>query len=218
MLKHIIFDCDGVLIDTEIVAAEIVSEFLRSEGVGISTKEFIIHYTGKTFTDIIEILKADQKLPRNFDTAAAIPALDQEVRKNQRPIAGATELLQSLAIPFSVVSNSALDYVKEALEKLDVLELVEGRIFSAEQVSQGKPSPLVYELALAENGLSNTDCLVVEDSASGVMASTAAGLKTIGFLGGSHIQNGHAERLASIGASEMASDHQALRNIIARHY
>lgn len=210
MVKHIIFDCDGVLIDTEIVAAEVVSSFLRSEGVKITTEEFIKRYTGKTFTDIIELIKGRGELAPDFNTAAVVPELDNEIRNNQRPIEGATAMLKNLHLPFSVVSNSALDYVKEALEKLDVIHLVENRIFSAEQVAKGKPSPLVYELALDTIQHTKEEVIVIEDSSSGVMASKGAGLKTIGFLGGSHIRDGHAELLLELGCDLTINDHNAL--------
>lgn len=216
MIKHIIFDCDGVLIDTEIVAAEIVSEYLRTEGVAISTEEFIAQFTGNTFTDIIESLKRDGELSDELDTASVMPALDLQIRNSQRPISGAPALLQKLHLPFSVVSNSALDYVKEALEKLNVLALVEDRIFSAEQVAKGKPSPLVYEFALNEISLRKEEVLVIEDSASGVMASTAAGLTTYGFLGGSHIQKGHEEKLMSLGCIATIKDHQQLAQTLSK--
>jgi len=216
MIKHIIFDCDGVLIDTEIVAAEIVSEFLRGEGVDISTDQFIRSYTGKTFTDIIEILKSNDELPQEFNTAEAIPPLDEAVRQNQRPIVGAIDLLKSLKQPFSVVSNSAHDYVELALVKLDVLDLVDGRIFSAEHVAKGKPSPLVYELAINTIGLEKEELVVVEDSSSGVMASTAAGLKTVGFLGGSHILDGHGRKLTELGTFKNVADHDELNRLLSQ--
>lgn len=216
MIKHIIFDCDGVLIDTEIVAAEIVSKYLRSEGVAITKDEFIANFTGKTFTDIIEWLKRDNQLPKDLNTHEVVPQLDLEIRNNQRAIDGATELLQSLHLPFSVVSNSALDYVQEALEKLGVLELAVNRIFSAEQVAKGKPSPLVYELALNEVSLDKAEVVVIEDSTSGVMASTAAGLTTYGFLGGSHIQNGHETKLMDLGCAGTVNNHSDLAQLLTQ--
>ena len=212
MIKHIIFDCDGVLIDTEIVAAEIVSDYLRSEGADISTEHFIKEFTGKTFTDIINLLKSENRLGKDVDTAQVVPQLDDEIRKNQRPIVGATEMLKGLDLPFSVVSNSARDYVIEALEKLEVLPIVNNRVFSADMVDRGKPSPLVYELAVKEIGLHKHELVVVEDSAAGVTASVAANLQTIGFLGGSHIRSGHDQRLLDLGCYTTIKDHTDLSN------
>ena len=94
MIKHIIFDCDGVLIDTEIVAAEVVSEYLRSEGANISTEQFIQEFTGKTFTDIINLLKEEGRLNPQVDTAAVVPTLDATIRDNQREIDGAVNMLR----------------------------------------------------------------------------------------------------------------------------
>jgi HAD superfamily hydrolase (TIGR01509 family) len=216
MVQHIIFDCDGVLIDTEIVAAEVVSAYLRSEGTDISTEQFIAEFTGKTFTDIINLLKQSQRLRPDVDTATVVPRLDDTIRENQRPINGAVKMIQSLSLPFSVVSNSAKDYVIEALEKLEVYHLVEERVFSAEQVAQGKPSPLVYELAVQHIGLSKQQLIVVEDSSAGVMASRAADLKTIGFLGGSHIRQGHDEKLLSLGVHQNAKDHADLSQLLSK--
>ena len=210
MVKHIIFDCDGVLIDTEIVAAEIVSEYLRSEGSDISTEQFITEFTGKTFTDIINSLKVDGRLRADLDTAAVVPKLDDTIRQNQRPINGAIEMLKGLSLPFSVVSNSARDYVIEALEKLGVLDLVNDRVFSADMVAKGKPSPLVYKLAVSEIGLGKNELIVVEDSSAGVTSSLAAGLNTIGFLGGSHIRDGHGQKLMDMGTSQTINDHTEL--------
>lgn len=210
MVKHIIFDCDGVLIDTEIVAAEIVSEYLRSEGADISTEQFITEFTGKTFTDIINSLKVDGRLRADLDTAAIVPQLDDTIRQNQRPIEGAIEMLKGLGLPFSVVSNSARDYVIEALEKLGVLDLVNDRVYSADMVAKGKPSPLVYDLAVSEIGLEKNELIVVEDSSAGVTSSLAAGLNTVGFLGGSHIRNGHGQKLMDMGTSRTIKDHTEL--------
>lgn len=214
MVKHIIFDCDGVLIDTEIVAAEVVSEYLRSEGAEVSTEQFISEFTGKTFTDIINLLKADGKLRNDLDTALVVPQLDSIIRKNQRPIAGAIEMLKSLKLPVSAVSNSARDYVVEALKKLDVVDLFGDRVFSADMVATGKPSPLVYELAIAEIGLEKNELIVIEDSSAGVTASVAANLSTIGFLGGSHIRDGHGDKLQKIGASNLINNHEQLSAVL----
>lgn len=214
MIKHIIFDCDGVLIDTEIVAAEVVSEYLRSEGANISTEQFIQEFTGKTFTDIINLLKEEGRLNPQVDTAAVVPTLDATIRDNQREIDGAVNMLRSLSCPISVVSNSAGDYVALALDKLGVSDLIDGRIYSADMVEKGKPSPMVYELAVEQIGLSKNELVVVEDSSAGVIASVSAQLCTIGFLGGSHIRAGHAEKLKALGADEFASDHESLTKLL----
>lgn len=210
MIKHILFDCDGVLIDTEIVAAEVVTNWLNSENVLITIEEFIKDYTGKTFTDIINILKENGSLKPDLDVTQVVPKFDAFIRENQRPIHGVRDMLNSLTIPRSVVSNSDKDYVALALEKLEITHHFEGRIYSAEMVSKGKPDPAVYTLALSELSLSKEEVIVVEDSVSGVIAAKAAGLKTIGYLGGSHVRTGHANQLLMAGVDVLVKDHASL--------
>ena len=210
MIKHILFDCDGVLIDTEIVAAEVVSGWLNTQGMSITVDDFILNYTGKTFTDIIGILKAEKHLPESLDTVTIVPTLDRGIKDNMRPINGVHQMLASIKTPVSAVSNSAKDYVLEALDMLQVSEQFGGRVFSAEMVPKGKPNPAVYELALETLGLNKDEVIVVEDSVAGVTASVGAGLKTIGYLGGSHIREGHAETLEALGTSGLATNYDEL--------
>lgn len=181
MTKHILFDCDGVLIDTEIVAAEVVTNWLISEGVDINIETFIADYTGKTFTDILEILKAKQLLAASTATREAVAFMDEEIRRNMRPIVGVKEMLSGVPVTASMVSNSAEDYVLEAIELLEANHIFQKRVFSAEMVPKGKPDPAVYLLALEKLNLNKEEVLVIEDSVAGVTASTAAGLKTVGF-------------------------------------
>ncbi len=217
MIKHILFDCDGVLIDTEIVAAEVVTNWLNSEGVRIDTEEFIRDYTGKRFSDIINILKGKGSLSSDLDLSLVIPKLDNEIRDNQRPIEGVWTMLDSLNTARSVVSNSDRDYVELALEKLEISHHFEGRIYSAEMVAKGKPDPGVYLLALEELSLSTEEVLVVEDSVAGVTASKAAGLRTIGYLGGSHVRDGHSNQLLMAGVDVLVEDHAALMHHLSQY-
>lgn len=214
MIKHILFDCDGVLIDTEIVAAEVVTNWLNSEGVDIDIETFISDYTGKTFTDILEILKSNKLLAPNIETREAVVFMDEEIRRNMRPIPQVDLMLANVPFTSSMVSNSGVDYVLEAIGLLDAAHIFEKRVFSAEMVAKGKPDPAVYLLALETLGLDKNEVIVVEDSVAGVTASVAAGLKTIAFLGGSHVRDGHSDKLVRLGASELIHSHQQLTDYL----
>ncbi|MFY0591617.1 HAD family hydrolase [Roseivirga sp.] len=216
MAQHLLFDCDGVLIDTEIVAAEVVSSWLQSIGVAIDLETYILKYTGKTFTDIIKSLQAEGEISQSLEVTAIVPELDIKIRDNQRPIDGVWQMLNSLNIPRSVVSNSAKDYVELALEKLSITEHFQGRIFSADMVEKGKPSPDVYLLALKTLGLKSEEVIVIEDSRAGVEAASEAGLEVIGFLGGSHVREGLEDNLRQAGAKHFAKDHKELAQLLAQ--
>lgn len=209
-MKHIIFDCDGVLIDTEIVAAEVTVDWLNSEKVNISVEEFILEHTGKTFSNIINQLKAEGYLKASLKTEAIVPLLDDQIKARVRPILGISDLLDRISSSKSVVSNSAAGYVVEALEKIGVSHHFGNRVFSAEMVALAKPSPLVYRLAMDTIQVPKEEIIVVEDSYTGVQAALAAGLTTIGFLGGSHIQPGHGEKLKQLGVFDVAHSHKEL--------
>ncbi|WP_286755002.1 HAD family phosphatase [Roseivirga sp. UBA838] len=214
MTKHILFDCDGVLIDTEIVAAEVVTRWLNQQGVVIDTETFIHQFTGKTFSDILALLVDSGKLAPQLEIKKAVAAMDTEIRANMRPISGVEEMLASVPLQASMVSNSATDYVLEAIEMLGAEAVFGQRVFSAELVAKGKPDPAVYLLALQKLGLKPSEVVVVEDSVAGVSASVAAGLRTIGFLGGSHVRHGHGAKLKALGAEQLVSNHEELQKLL----
>ena len=216
MVKHVIFDCDGVLIDTEIVAAEVVVDWLQTEKVMLSIDEFIRTHTGKMFSDIIKELQEEGRLRTDLDMPVLMRELEALIVENMRIIEGVQNTLGAVSLPKSVVSNSEVHYVKAALNKFELATHFEGRVFSAEMVEKGKPSPEVYQLAIRNLGIEKEQLIAIEDSYTGVQAATLAGIPTIGFLGGSHILDGHAERLQSLGVLGLASNHQELQQLLAK--
>ena len=143
MIKHILFDCDGVLIDTEIVAAEVVTNWLNSEGVDIDIETFIADYTGKTFTDILEILKAKRLLAEHVETKEAVHFMDEEIRRNMRPIHGVDQMLSKVQLTSSMVSNSAADYVLEAIGMLNA-----NHVFEVSHPWEKDTIPIEFEKAI----------------------------------------------------------------------
>lgn len=210
MFKHIIFDCDGVLIDSEIVAAEVMARWMREQGMSISTEQFIQTHTGKTFSGIIRECIAENLLPADIDVHAGMTVIETEVKANIRPVTGVAEGLSRIPQPKSVVSNSGLVYIKKALSDFDISHHFEGRLFSSEMVAAPKPSPLVYELAIEKIALPKSEILVIEDSLTGVQAAKAAGLSVWGFLGGSHILPGHGDKMLQAGVSTLVEDYGGL--------
>jgi HAD superfamily hydrolase (TIGR01509 family) len=216
MFKHIIFDCDGVLIDSEIVAAEVMARWMREQGMDISTEQFIQTHTGKTYSGIIRECMADGLLPAEFNIQASTNAIETEVKTSIRPVTGVAEGLANITQPKSVVSNSGVVYIQKALNDFNIIHHFDRRLYSSEMVAAPKPSPLVYELAVAKIELPKADILVIEDSLTGVQAAKAAGLNVWGFLGGSHILPGHGDKMLQSGVLELVKGYEDLNEKLIR--
>jgi len=216
MTKHLIFDCDGVLVDSEIIAAQVMVEMLNQYEVPISITHYLQHCTGKTFSGLAASLSMefDKPLPDDF---VQLVTAKMEVTSSRllQPIDGMQNMLNTIAsIPKAVVSNSDLHQIKSSLDKVDISHHFGAYTFSSEQVDKPKPSPLVYLHAADSLGVKPSECLVVEDSVSGATAALAAGMQVIGFLAGSHIVDGHDDRLRAVGVKKMAHSSVALKEII----
>jgi HAD superfamily hydrolase (TIGR01509 family) len=212
MIKHILFDCDGVLVDTEIKAAHVMVDAMQLKGANISVEHYLHHLTGSTFSEILDSYFGSSF--NGIEKKKFINGLEKKIVKDAEAIAGVSKLLESISLPKSIVSNSEIWQVKEEIERTLISQHFTGRIFSSELVENPKPAPDVYNLAIKELGLKRNEILVIEDSTTGAKAALAAGLKVIGFSGASHILPGHNERLMALGVSEVASGMEELAVIL----
>ncbi|MCF6351726.1 MAG: HAD-IA family hydrolase [Cyclobacteriaceae bacterium] len=211
MIKHILFDCDGVLVDTEYTAAQVMVKALQQLGTEISANYFMQHYSGATFSAILAIyapsIIGDERI--HF-----IHTLELEIVKKVKTVEGTNQMLASIKLPKSIVSNSEIWQVKEEIEQTKIDHFFTGHIFSSELVQNPKPAPDVYLLAVKELGVKKNELLVIEDSITGATAALAAGLQVIGFAGASHILEGHKEKLLKLGVTQVANNMKALSLII----
>lgn len=212
MFEHLIFDCDGVLVDTEIVAAEVVCRVMNQYGGDISLDNYLTNCTGKQISVILNSLP--EQHTKDVDLHQLMINCEEEIYEQLRPVEGMPAIVHELPLPKSVVSNSALWQVKKAIAHVKLEDVFEGRYFSAQMVKHPKPAPDVYIHASRTLDVSPEKCLVVEDSKAGVTAAVAAGMHVIGFVGASHILPGHAEALLEIGAKSVASNYKELKQII----
>src|SRR5439155_4543750 len=136
-----------------------------------------------------------------FETMRARTALVLE--RELQPIPGIEELLSTLPLPRCVASNGHLERVRERLALTGLLRFFDPHVFSAIQVAAGKPAPDLFLFAAGRLGKPPEGCIVVEDSAAGVEAAVAVGMPVVGFCGGSHCPDGHADRLTAAGCSEV---------------
>jgi HAD superfamily hydrolase (TIGR01509 family) len=202
----VIFDCDGVLVDSETIFARVLGECLTDADFPATAEEALLLGFGKnrdTLTAAVAT-RYGRALPAGFfeamrDRAALV--LEHELK----PIAGVAELLTALTGARCVASNGHLQRVRERLALTGLLRFFEPHVFSATQVAVGKPAPDLFLLAASRLGAMPPACIVVEDSVVGVAAAVAAGMPVVGFCGGSHCAGDHAEQLTAAGCSRVFS-------------
>ena len=183
--KLVIFDCDGVLVNSEPIFNRVLHEFLRSCGADLSFPECCELFIGKSRHDV-ELYLTNQgvRLPENWSANfydKALEALKREVT----PIQGARRILQELMsakVPFCVASNGLMTKMHVTLEQTGMLPWFKGNMFSAYEVGLSKPAPDVFLHAADANGIRPEHCLVVEDSASGFEAAANAGMDCFAYI------------------------------------
>lgn len=216
MFDLVIFDCDGVLVDSEILATQVTCQVLADIGLSMSVTEAISVLVG--FDARIARRKLEEALgcllPVDFESRVA-SRLNEAFNSRLQPISGMTELLQNLSYPFCVTSNSGHERLRCTFSATGLSSLVDGRVFSAEDVAQGKPAPDLFMHAARTMGHVPADrCLVIEDSLTGVTAARAANMKVIGFCGGAHIQPGHDRELLLSGAERICTQTRQLAELL----
>jgi HAD superfamily hydrolase (TIGR01509 family) len=200
----VIFDCDGVLIDSEIIFGRVLGQCLIAADFPITMDEAMVLGLGKNrITLTAEIgSRFGRTLPDGFfETFRA--HVDVAFAGELTAIPGIEELLSALPAPRCVASNSHLDRVRHALAVTRLLPLFDPHVFSASQVERGKPAPDLFLFAARQFDAPRERCIVVEDSTVGVAAAVAAGMPVVGFCGGGHCPVDHADRLIAAGCSQV---------------
>jgi HAD superfamily hydrolase (TIGR01509 family) len=200
----VIFDCDGVLVDSEIVSFEAEAEALAEVGIRVPVDALVERFVGLSSASAFAILEKEHgiRLPPDFAVRCRQRVLDA-FDTRLRPIAGVESLLEGLAHRRCVASSSEPERIRHSLTLAGIFRYFDPHIFSATQVAHGKPAPDLFLFAAAQMGAAPERCLVIEDSVPGVTGARAAGMAVLGFTGGGHCRNGHAERLRAAGAAEV---------------
>lgn len=212
-VKHLLFDCDGVLVDTEFTAAIKMTQALNHLGVDLSVNYYLQDLSGTTFSSIVH--RYFNNSLSESEVLQIINKVEDEVAAEVKLIEGVTDLLIGLPMSKSVVSNSSVRTVEHALTTTGIKSHFCSKIFSSELVKQPKPAPDIYQFAINSLGYNTSEIIVVEDSFSGAKAALSAGLRVIGFIGASHIQPGHGQRLLALGVSNLADSMLELQKILA---
>jgi len=212
----IIFDCDGVLIDSEVIACRADAACLAEIGIAITSDEVMDRYVGLSATAMLADLEQrhGRRLPAGFANtlnARIIAAFETELVA----MVGMARTLDALPCRLCVASSSEPDRLRHSLALVDLLHYFYPHLFSATQVARGKPAPDLFLFAARQMGAEPHACVVVEDSVAGVEAAVAAGMRAYGFTGGSHCRADHSDRLRAAGACVVFDDMLSLPTSLA---
>jgi HAD superfamily hydrolase (TIGR01509 family) len=214
----VIFDCDGVLVDSEAIALGQVRHALGAAGLTLSHAEAVDRFLGLSLDSIVQKAEAELSapLPSAFRTDLSRDILAR-FAVELKGIEGVRPAVASLACKVCVASSSPLDRIRLALSVAGYDSLFEPHIFSATMAPRGKPHPDLFLHAARAMGAPPARCLVIEDSAPGVTAAVSAGMAVFGFVGGSHFSGlAQAERLRGLGAKLIFDDMSQLPALIGR--
>ena len=184
-LRLVIFDCDGVLVDSEPVSNRILAEDLTARGWPMDTEGATRRFLGTTLRDMRPLIEARLGAPLPDDWGEAVTQrIVAALAEESTAIPGAIEALRAVAalgVPWRVASNSSHPEMQAKFARIGIADLVDGRVHSHTDVAAGKPEPDLFLAAAAVEGVAARDCVVIEDSAPGVRAAIAAGMDCLGF-------------------------------------
>jgi HAD superfamily hydrolase (TIGR01509 family) len=213
----VIFDCDGVLVDSETIFARVLGACLNEADFPVTADEALLLGFGKNRDTLAAAVESrfGRALPDGFfEAMRARTALVLE--RELKPMPGVSELLAALPAARCVASNGHLPRVRQRLALTGLLRWFDPHVYSATQVAAGKPAPDLFLLAADRLGAGPEACTVVEDSIVGVAAAVAAQMPVVGFCGGSHCPSGHAAELLAAGCARVFDDMPALADYLCR--
>ena len=214
-MRLIIFDFDGVVADSELVANQVLAKGLTAIGMPTTLQQAIDRYMGKRWRDCQAAIEAHHgaPLPEGFIEAQRLAVIDQ-LKRGMTAVPGVEAFIDRFAeVPRCIASSSTQEWIGASLEHMGLAHRFEHR-FSGHDIARGKPHPDLFLLAASTLRVPPEACVVIEDSVSGVLAGRAAGMLTIGLLAGGHITGGHAERLKAAGADHVVASYDAVAAIV----
>ncbi|MBP2236686.1 HAD superfamily hydrolase (TIGR01509 family) [Sinorhizobium kostiense] len=198
--RLVIFDCDGVLVDSEPISLAVLVESLEAAGVSMTTEEASERFLGRSLKSMSAILHDEYGLATDDAFLEGMRMrLYARFRQELKPVRGVREAVAQLDGACCVASSSQPERIRLSLTVTGLIDLFEPHIFSASMVARGKPAPDLFLHASAEMGHRPADCIVIEDSPAGIEAAKAAGMRVFAFAGASHARNErHRQALSSL--------------------
>jgi HAD superfamily hydrolase (TIGR01509 family) len=212
----IIFDSDGVLVDSEVISCRAHAATLTRHGYPITEDQVLDRFLGVSDLEARLIVEAElgRKLPDDFVSQVKQATL-QRYADDLRPVPYVAEAVAAIGLPKCVASSGTPEKIRHGLTCAGLYDILAPHIFSAGQVKRGKPAPDLFLFAAGQMNVSPARCVVIEDSLPGVTGALAAGMTVLGFYGGSHCRPGHAATLLAAGAAATFDDMRKLAGLIA---
>jgi len=213
----VIFDCDGVLVDSEPIINQAHANVLTACGYPISEQDLVERFCGMSDPEMLGVIEREwgRALPA-FYAERVGAMIEAGFRQSLEAIEVVAEVLDWLPLPVGVASSSSAEQIRRKLELAGLLGRFGENLFSATMVARGKPAPDLFLYAAQRLATAPDRCLVIEDSPAGVDAAVAAGMTAIGFSGGSHCGPQHGARLRARGAALVIANMRELATAIAK--
>lgn len=214
-VELIIFDCDGVLVDSEVISCRAHADVLSRHGYPITSEQVFERFLGRSTRQANLEVEAElgRKLPDDYHVQLQ-DELYRAFEADLEAIRGIHEALDEVVQRVCVASSGSQQRMRISLGRTSLYERFAPNIFSASQVKNGKPAPDLFLFAAAKMQVSPQHCVVIEDSVAGIAAARAAGMRVFGFHGGSHCRPGYAEALRQAGADLIFDDMRQLPALI----
>ena len=216
--KAIIFDCDGVLVDSEVIALKVELEMLAEQGLTFDRNDYAVRFMGLS-TDAYHAAideEAQKRLGRPITEA---------IRQSERlravmvaeltEVPGAGAAIAAVTLPKAIASSGSVGGLERKLKRTGLWDHFAPHVYGAEHVPNAKPAPDLFLHAAAALQMAPADCLVLEDSVNGVMGARAAGMTVWGCLGGGHADDGRGARLVAAGAERLVRDWPEAAGLLA---
>ena len=213
----VIFDCDGVLVDSEVISCRAHAETLTRHGYTITSDQVLQRFLGRSMRQATLEIEAElgRSLPEDFHTQV-YAEIFRSFANSLEATPHVNEVLAAITRPVCVASSGPPEKISASLNRVGLYDRFAPHIFSAVQVRKGKPAPDLFLFAAEQMRTSPKRCLVIEDSVAGVTGARAAGMTVLGFHGGSHCPPGHAGMLRAAGAVATFDDMRQLPDLMGR--
>lgn len=217
MKPLLIFDFDGVIGDSEVIANSVLAELATEWGVPTTLEQSYARYMGKRLGDVVAAVERDagRPLPGRFASQLQRRTLDA-LGRHLDPVPGVAAFIRCFAaVPRCIASSSSAERLRLCLDRLGLAPQFGANVFSTAMVARGKPHPDIFLFAAERMRAPPAASVVIEDSPAGIAAARAAGMTAIGLLAGSHVRPGLRRALASAGAHQVVDSFAKARPVVA---